>query len=97
VANPGQEDSDFDGTGDACECDCLVWGDVSGDGAINPVDVVYMVNCVYKSLDNRVQPPSCPYEAGDANCDERTNPIDVVLYVNRVYKSVDAFCPSPCQ
>ena len=78
-------------------CDCGVWGDVTGDGAINPVDVVRMVNFVYKSNDQRVQPPNCPREAGDANCSAAVNPVDVVLYVNFVYKSNQSgWCADPC-
>jgi hypothetical protein len=76
-------------------CDCGVWGDVNDDAAINPVDVVYMVNFVYKNQDARVQPPDCPYEAGDVDCNDQVNPVDVVYYVNYVYKNQKAFC-DPC-
>jgi hypothetical protein len=77
-------------------CDCGVWGDVDGNAAVNPVDVVYMVNYVYKNQDARVQPPDCPYEAGDADCSNQVNPVDVVYFVNYVYKNQNAFC-DPCQ
>ena len=78
-------------------CDCGVWGDVNADANINPMDVVVMVNKVYKSIDNRVQPPNCPREAGDVNCDDAVNPMDVVRYVNYVYKSITPWpCPDPC-
>jgi hypothetical protein len=78
-------------------CDCGVWGDVSAEGEVNPVDVVYMVNFVYKNQDLRVQPPNCPYEAGDVNCDEEVNPVDVVRYVNYVYKNITPWpCLDPC-
>lgn len=76
-------------------CDCGVWGDVNGDMAVNPVDVVYMVNFVYKNQDARVQPPDCPYEAGDVDCNGQVNPVDVVYFVNYVYKNQNAFC-DPC-
>jgi len=94
--NPGQEDLDEDGTGDACECICGMWGDVNDDLAINPVDVSFMVNYVYKDLDARTLLPDCPYEAGDADCDGVVNPVDVAYFVNLVYKSLDALCADPC-
>jgi len=80
--------------GVGCSCDCGVWGDVNNDGLVNPVDVVYMVNFVYKNNDGRVQLPDCPYEAGDVNCDAAVNPLDVVFYVNFVYKELTPF---PCE
>ncbi len=85
-------------TGDAEDpaCDCGLWGDVTGDGAINPVDVVYMVNFVYKNINALVQPPNCPESAGDVNCDSQVNPVDVVFYVNFVYKNINNFCADPC-
>ncbi len=81
---------------DSENCDCGFWGDVSGDGAINPVDVVFMVNYVYKNWDSRVQPPACPLEAGDVDCGGSVNPVDVVYFVNYVYKNWDVLCGDPC-
>jgi len=76
-------------------CDCGVWGDVNGDGQVNPVDVVYMVNYVYKNQDARIPPPVCPFEPGDVDCSYSVNPVDVVYMVNFVYKNQNAFC-DPC-
>jgi len=77
-------------------CDCGEWGDVNGDLAVNPVDVVFMVNFVYLANDMRVHPPDCPYDTGDVNCDGNVNPVDVVFYVNYVYLGNNMFCASPC-
>jgi M6 family metalloprotease-like protein len=97
--NPGQEDSDLDGTGDACECDCgALWGDLDDNAHLDPVDVAYIVKYVYKSQDARVQPPNCPHEVGDVNCDNSVTPLDVSFYVNYVYKSMQPFpCSGGCQ
>jgi hypothetical protein len=83
-------------SGGDCFCGDPV-GDANCDAAMNPVDVVYMVNFVYKNLDARCYPVgwNCPYDLGDVNCDNGINPVDVVYYVNYVYKNLNAFC-DPC-
>jgi len=60
------------------------------DGTTNPVDLVYLVNFVYKSLDALCAPPNCPYPVGDVDCNDAVNPVDVVYLVNAVYKSQNA-------
>jgi hypothetical protein len=82
-------------TAEACDCGAP-WGDVNADGAINPVDVLLMVNRVYKGIDGLVQPPDCPFLAGDADCDGAHTPVDVISYVNFAYKGVNQFCSNPC-
>jgi hypothetical protein len=78
-------------------CDCgPVWGDVTGDSLINPLDVIVMVNAVYKGVDAIQQPPACPRPAGDADCDGAHTPADVIIYVMKVYHGHDQFCPKPC-
>ena len=90
----------FGGTnGDLCPyppCDCGVWGDVNNDGAINPQDVIFMVQYVYYQNDMRVQPPNCPLQAGDVTADGTVNPQDVTFYVQYVYYTNDMFCDDPC-
>ncbi len=82
--------------GFGCACDCgVVLGDVTGDAALNPVDVAFMVNYVYKQRDARVPLPNCPFNPGDVDCNNQVNPVDVAYYVNAVYKSLNAFC-DPC-
>lgn len=81
----------------ALACDCGVWGDVNQDYQVNPVDVVYMVNFVYKNQDSRVPPPNCSQETGDVNCDQSVNPVDVVYYVNFVYKNLTPFPCDGCE
>ena len=64
---------------------------------MNPVDVVKMVNFVYKNIEDRCSDGwNCPYEPGDVNCDNAVNPVDVVRYVNYVYKNIIPFPCDPC-
>jgi hypothetical protein len=82
--------------GGDCVCGTPV-GDANCDAAMNPVDVVYMVNFVYKNQDARCYPPgwNCSYDLGDVDCNGGVNPVDIVYYVNNVYKNQNAFC-DPC-
>jgi len=79
-----------------CSCYCGEHCDMNLDGDINPVDVVYVVNFVYKSLDGREQSAACVGDNGDWNCDAQVNPVDVVYYVNFVYKSFGTGPCDPC-
>ncbi len=76
-------------------CECEGFGDLNLDGGINPVDVVLIVNYVYKNFDSIVQLSQlCPATNGDYNCDNQINPVDAVYYVNYVYKAIGT---GPCQ
>jgi len=67
----------------------VIRGDVNNDGEINPVDVVLMVNFVYKNQ-GCPQPEEC---VGDCDCTGSINPVDVVYLVNWVYKSDQGYPP----
>jgi len=95
-ANCAAAGGSYLGNETSCACDCGVWGDVTGDGDVNPQDVTYVVQLVYYQNDMRVQLPACPYEAGDVDCDAAVNPQDVTLYVQYVYYTNDLFCDDPC-
>jgi len=70
------------------ECDCEP-GNANGDGTINILDIVYLINYKYKS-----GPPPIPYDtcSGDANCDCRVDILDIVKLINFKYKEG----PAPC-
>jgi len=78
-----------------CPCDCDLYGDLNIDGLINPVDVVYIINYVYKNSDARLQIPSCPGDNGDLDCSGVIDAVDVVYLLNYVYKNQDERC-DPC-
>ncbi|MFC1475850.1 S8 family serine peptidase, partial [Candidatus Zixiibacteriota bacterium] len=94
--NPEQTDSDGDGRGDPCDCHCPDFCNLDGDAGITPVDVSYIVNYVYLSLDARPELPDCYTENGDWDCNDAVDPIDVSYYVNYVYKSLGDGPGDPC-
>lgn len=101
--NPAQEDTDDDGIGDSCDCNCgnETWifpnavGDINCDGNTDPLDVQFLVKFVFQSQDARCPKPACPYSCGDVNCDEGVDPLDVQFLVKHVFQSQDALC-DPC-
>ncbi len=77
-------------------CSCPLFCDVNADGNIDPLDVSYMVNYVFKDLDAREPLPDCPRENGDWDCNGAVDPLDVAFYVNYVFKSLGTGPCNPC-
>lgn len=78
-------------------CYCGVKGDLNNDGRSNPLDVIYLVNKVYREADNLVYPENwdCPYPLGDFDCSGGVNPLDAHYFANLIYCNRDYTC-SPC-
>lgn len=78
-------------------CACPDFCDLNLDESINPLDVIILINHVYKTFDSReVMPASCPNENGDWDCNGGVTPLDVTYYVNFVYKSNGTGPCDPC-
>ncbi len=78
-------------------CDCDGFCDLNGDNTIDPLDVAFVVNFVYKQLDARHSLSlTCPYSNGDWDCNGAVTPLDVAFYVNYVYKQTGDGPDNPC-
>ncbi len=82
-------------------CYCGIPGDVDvADELVTPLDVSFLVNRVYKSMDalyDYYGLHGCPFENGDVDgSGGAPSPLDVALMVNMVYKSLDALCVDRC-
>jgi len=73
-------------------CDCFAKGDVDGNRNANPLDVTFLVNCVYKTQCALAANINCPFPIGDMDCSGGLTPIDVTILVNYVYKQLDSMC-----
>ncbi|MCP4703926.1 MAG: hypothetical protein GY865_04895 [candidate division Zixibacteria bacterium] len=76
--NPGQEDTNGNDVGDLCDYIC---GDIDGTPEINILDIVFLINNVYKS-----GPDPDPLESADVNHDLIINILDIVYLINYIYK-----------
>ncbi|MCP4631319.1 MAG: hypothetical protein GY855_00220 [candidate division Zixibacteria bacterium] len=61
--------------------DCLICGDTNGDGLIDILDIVYLINYRYKG-----GPDPVSLELADVNNDDDINILDIVCLINFKYK-----------
>ncbi len=74
---------------DLCQSCCEIMGDLNGDDYLDPLDITYFVNWLWKGGPD----PSCEAEV-DVNGDLASDPLDLTYLVNYVWKSGPA--PSGC-
>jgi len=78
-------------------CDCDGFCDLDLNGLITPLDVMIIVNYVYRAFDSRSPLPDCPLENGDWDCVNSVTPLDVALYANYVYRTLGTGPCDPCE
>jgi len=69
-------------------CDCEP-GEANGEAPMNILDIVYIINFVYKEGPAPTPYPLCN---ADPDCDCKTNILDIVYLINAIYKDG----PAPC-
>jgi len=75
-------------------CDCAFHGDCDADGAINAVDILYVINYALRGGEPPAADDYCPaINRGDYNCDNRVDMLDIVKMVNYVFRFP---APGPC-
>ena len=57
-----------------------ITGDANADGAINAVDIIYLINYLF----NETSAPD-PLWLGDANCDRKVDIVDIVYLINYLF------------
>ena len=62
----------------------VIRGDVNNDGALTPLDVTILANCIYHNKCQYLQPERC---VGDCSCDGELSPLDVSYLVKAVYQN----------
>ena len=85
VWNPGQEDADTDGLGDACNpCTCPHQGDIAarptGDGVIDVFDVIEEIAIAFSGSPD-IQDLQCPKTRGDVDNNGATDVFDVMYLI----------------
>jgi len=69
-----EEDIGEQNTSECSECPDNIEGDVNFDGAVNILDVIFLVNCILSD--------SCEDECLDLNFDSEINILDIIFIVN---------------
>ncbi len=85
ISNPGQEDSDHDGFGDAC--DPVFCGDTDGNSLVTVSDAVFLINYIFVGGSQ----PSPPL-SGDVDCNGVVTILDAVYLINYIFSGGDAPC-----
>ncbi len=99
--NPGQEDLNHDGIGDACQCACDCHGDPQCDSVrCDVIDVITTIGVAFRGSAPLADPNGlCPRERSDVDCSGATDVIDVVKVIGVAFRGNDVateFC-DPCQ
>jgi hypothetical protein len=89
VHNPGQEDADGDGIGDACCCDEMT-GNVDCEGIVDIGDVTELITLLFI----RVGDPYCCEDEADLDYNGDIDIGDLTILINRLFITVTD--PPPC-
>ncbi|MEW5922653.1 MAG: FG-GAP-like repeat-containing protein [Candidatus Zixiibacteriota bacterium] len=86
IYNPDQADLDGDNVGDVCDYLC---GDTDGNAKVNLMDVIFMINYLYRG-----GPAPDPLESMDVDGNGFNNLFDIMFLINYLYRNGPSLkCP----
>jgi len=89
IGAPGADANGQADAGSAYVYQILFKGDLNGDGALTPADVVLLLNCIFLGVG------ACPLPVADLDCDGvLVNPSDAVILLNAVFLGLPITCSS---
>ncbi len=89
IGAPGADANGQADAGSAYVYQILFKGDLNGDGALTPADVVLLLNCIFLGVG------VCPIPVADLDCDGvLVNPSDAVILLNAVFLGLPITCSS---
>lgn len=89
--NPGQEDLDSNGIGDACQCACDCHGDPQCDGVrCDVLDVITAIAIAFRGEPETPDPSGfCPRQPTDVDCSGSTDILDVTRVIGVAFRGGD--------
>lgn len=92
--NTDQADTDRDGIGNVCDCDCNYQNDFDEDGYITAIDLARLIDVLFAGAPD-LRDPFCPVPRGDDDCDGFTTAMDLALKIDHIFAGGRGPC-APC-
>ena len=89
VGAPGADPGGLADAGSAFVYRVIFKGDLNGDGALTPIDVILLLDCTFLGIG------SCPLSVADVDCDgSLVSPADITVLLDAVFLGIPITCSS---